>query len=268
MVNVELIYDKDCPNVEGTRGRLKLALAEAGFGAQWQEWERSDAKSPDYVRGYGSPTILVNGKDVAGALPADGAKCCRVYSDKGGEISGVPSSEVITSALLKAKENAAHHRGAAASRTRRYRRILTVFPAIGTVLIPGVSCPACWPAYAGLLSSVGLGFVNYTPYLFPLTLLCLVVVLLSLGFRARRRRVFGPFVLGSAAALIILTGKFIFVWKAATYVGLILLVAASIWNLWSRRTAGGASCPDCVPAAPPQTGPEHKQSRKGVSHER
>ncbi len=81
MVNVELIYDKDCPNVEETRGRLKLALAEADFQAQWQEWERSDAKSPDYVRGFGSPTILVNGKDVAGALPADGAKCCWVYSD-------------------------------------------------------------------------------------------------------------------------------------------------------------------------------------------
>ncbi len=268
MANVELIYDKDCPNVEETRGRLKLALAEAGFGAQWQEWERSDAKSPDYVRGYGSPTILVNGKDVAGALPADGAKCCRVYSDKSGKISGVPSSEVITSVLLKAKENAAHHRGAAASRTRHYRRILTVFPAIGTVLIPGVSCPACWPAYAGLLSSVGLGFVNYTPYLFPLTLLCLIVVLLSLGLRARRHRVFGPLILGSTAALIILTGKFIFVLKAATYVGLILLVAASIWNLWSRRTAGGASCPDCVPAAAPQTELEHKQSQKGVSHER
>ncbi|MBW7991418.1 MAG: MerC domain-containing protein [Planctomycetes bacterium] len=268
MINVELIYDNDCPNVEETRGRLKLALVEAGLQVQWQEWEWSDAKSPDYVRGYGSPTILVNGKDVAGVLPSDGAKCCRVYSDKSREISGVPSSEVITSALLKAKENTAYRRGAATSRTRRYRRILTVFPAIGTVLIPGVSCPLCWPAYAGLLSSVGLGFVNYTPYLFPLTVFCLAVAIFSLGFRARRGRGFGPLVLGSAAALIILTGKFIFVWKAVTYGGLILLVAASIWNLWSRRTAGGASCPDCVPAAVPQTELEHKQPRKEVSHER
>lgn len=31
---------------------------------------------------------------------------------------------------------------------------------------------------------------------------------------------------------------------------------------------GGASCPDCVPAAAPQTEPEHTQSQKGVSHER
>ena len=258
MVNVELIYDKDCPNVEGTRGRLKLALAEAGFGAQWQEWERSDAKSPGYVRGYGSPTILVNGKDVAGALPSDGAKCCRVYSDKSREISGVPSSEVIASALLKAKENTVHLRGAAASHARYYRRILTVFPAIGAVLIPGVSCPVCWPAYAGLLSSAGLGFVNYTRYLFPLTVFCLAVALFSLGLRSRMRRGFGPLILGSGAALIILTGKFIFVWKAATYVGLILLFAASIWNLWTRRTTGGASCPDCVSAAAPQTQPEHR----------
>ena len=174
MVNAELIYDRDCPNVEAARERLKSALVKAGFETQWQEWERSDAESPYYVKKYGSPTILVDGKDVGGALPGDG-KSCRVYSDSDGNFSGVPSLKAITSALSKAREYASRRGSLPTSHAPRYRRILAIFPAIGAVLIPGVSCPLCWPAYAGLLSSLGLGFVNYTPYLFPLTLVCLAV---------------------------------------------------------------------------------------------
>ncbi len=247
MVNAELIYDRDCPNVEAARERLKSALAKAGFETRWQEWERSDTASPDYVKKYGSPTILVDGKDVGGALPGDG-KSCRVYTDSDGNFSGVPSPETIASALSKAKEDTARRRGESASHTGRYRKILAVFPAIGAVLIPGVSCPLCWPAYAGLLSSLGLGFVNYTPYLFPLTLLCLAVAVFSLGFRAWRRHGYGPLVLGFAGAVIISTGKFILAWKAATYVGIIFLISACIWNLLPRKTISGGSCSDCVPA--------------------
>ncbi len=252
MVNAELIYDRDCPNVEPARERLKSALAKAGFETRWQEWERSDAASPDYVKKYGSPTILVDGKDVGGALPGDG-KSCRVYTDSDGNFSGVPSPETIASALSKAKEDTARRKGESASHSGRCRKILAVFPAIGAVLIPGVSCPLCWPAYAGLLSSLGLGFVNYTPYLFPLTLLCLAVAVLSLGFRARRRHGYGPLVLGVAGGAIILTGKFIFAWQAVTYVGIVSLVSACIWNLWPRKTTSSGSCSDCVPAGASRT---------------
>ena len=247
MVNAELIYDGDCPNVEAARERLKSALTKAGFETRWQEWERSDAKSPDYVKKYGSPTILVDGKDVGGALPGDG-KSCRVYTDSDGSFSGVPSPEAIAATLLKVKEDASRRGSAVRSYARRYRRILAVFPAIGAVLIPGLSCPLCWPAYAGLLSSLGLGFVNYTPYLFPLTLLCLAVAVLSLGFRAQRRHGYGPLIIGFVGGVIILTGKFILTRQAVTYVGIVFLVSACIWNLWPRRTISGDSCSDCVPA--------------------
>lgn len=268
MVDVELIYDSDCPNVEEMRVRLKLALARVGLEAQWQEWERSDDKSPDYVRRYGSPTVLIGGKDVAGAFPESGAKCCRVYSDGDGKISGVPLLEVIISALLKAKGRGLASAGVGFAHRSKWRGGLGIFPVIGSVLIPGISCPACWPAYAAFLSSMGLGFINYTPYLFPLMLLCLVVALLSLGFHARGRRGFGPLVLGSASTLIILAGKFIFAWRAVTYGGVVLLVAASIWNLWPRKMADGVCCSDCVPAAAPRTKLEHRQTPKEVSYER
>ena len=67
MPAVEFIYDPDCPNAEEARQQLLRALAEAGMKLDVQEWNRAAPESPDYVQRYGSPTILVNKKDVAGA---------------------------------------------------------------------------------------------------------------------------------------------------------------------------------------------------------
>ena len=64
---------------------------------------------------------------------------------------------------------------------------LAVLPGIGAALLPAVTCPACWPAYAGLLSALGLGFANYTPYLLPLTIVFLTVALGALGYQALQR---------------------------------------------------------------------------------
>ena len=97
---VELIYDPDCPNVEGARQAIRDALAQAGEPLNWQEWNRADPLSPDHARQYGSPTILVDGKDVAGAAPAH-ANCCRVYADLTGQLRGVPTVQVILEALAE-----------------------------------------------------------------------------------------------------------------------------------------------------------------------
>jgi len=84
---------------------------------------------------------------------------------------------------------------------------------------------------------MGLAFLMKTTYLLPLTTALLFVAVGSLAFRARRRRGYGPFVLGTAAALLLLTGKFIYQSNPAMYVSAGLLFAASIWNAWPRRTA-------------------------------
>ncbi len=68
-MKVDLIYDADCPNVAAARSQLLAAFARAGRAARWSEWDRGRPDSPGYVRGYGSPTILVDGRDVAGAEP-------------------------------------------------------------------------------------------------------------------------------------------------------------------------------------------------------
>lgn len=123
---------------------------------------------------------------------------------------------------------------------------VATLPGIGMALLPKLTCPACWPAYAGVLSSLGLGFVNYSPYLLPLTALFLILAVASLGFRANSRRGYGPFIMGTVAALILLIGKFIFASEAALYGGIALLTAASLWNSWPLRKEGSGSCPACA----------------------
>jgi hypothetical protein len=98
---VELVYDRDCPNVDAARAVLHCAFAEIGIAPAWVEWDRSDRDSPGYVREYGSPTILVNGQDVAGDEPNVEADCCRLYTSDAGGLRGVPPVAQIVAAMRK-----------------------------------------------------------------------------------------------------------------------------------------------------------------------
>jgi mercuric ion transport protein len=108
MYHVTLIYDPDCPNVEAARQALREALTQSGEPPAWQEWNRADPASPSSARQYGSPTILVNGEDVAGAAPVQ-ADCCRVYADPAGQLRGVPAVGVILTGLRRALHDDKEH---------------------------------------------------------------------------------------------------------------------------------------------------------------
>jgi mercuric ion transport protein len=98
-VRIELIYDRDCPNVERARANLKMALVLAGCDERWVEWDRGDAASPAYVRRHGSPTLLLDGADVGGMAEGCGGAACRVYRGGEGDLVGAPPVERIARAL-------------------------------------------------------------------------------------------------------------------------------------------------------------------------
>jgi hypothetical protein len=100
MKKIELIYDRECPNVEKARRNLQVALIRSGLPQIWKEWDRNESSSPTYAKNFGSPTILVDEKDVAGASEAEGNNC-RVYLSDLNSIQGVPPVEQIVSALEK-----------------------------------------------------------------------------------------------------------------------------------------------------------------------
>lgn len=119
-------------------------------------------------------------------------------------------------------------------------QLASLLPAVGAALLPKLTCPACWPAYAALLSALGVGFIDYTPYLLPLTLVFLVVTLAILAWRPRRG--YAPLVLGLFASGAMLIGKFLFDSDIAAYAGVALLVGASTWNAWPRKSAIRCKC--------------------------
>ena len=122
-------------------------------------------------------------------------------------------------------------------------------PGILFAFLPNLACPACWPAYAGLLSALGLGFLLDTTYMLPLTLVFLVIAVGVLAFRARTRRGYGPFAAGLLAAAIVIAGKFVFESGPAMYVGIAILIASSLWNGWPRGRVDAGVCPACGPPA-------------------
>lgn len=259
MPRVELIYDMNCPNVQGARKALVAGFVEAGLPPSWTEWDRKSAESPGHVRQYGSPTILVDGEDVAGAEPVDDADSCRVYQHGSGVLRGVPAVERVAAALGNARASAPENLG---KDRRGAWRFSAVLPGIGAALVPVGACPACLPVYVGIVSSFGLGFLlDSTTHLLPVTAALFGLALFALALRARTRRGYGPFLLGFASVCVVLVFKFAYVFDKLVYAGLLGLVAASIWNAWPRTRNEVGSCPKCVPqerATEPESAPERR----------
>lgn len=120
----------------------------------------------------------------------------------------------------------------------RWRDLLSAVPAVVVALLPRLACPCQMPAYAGLISSMGLAFLMETVYLFPLTAMCLTFSLGGLAIRAKRRGKYTLFISGLFGAILLMVGKFVFDWPVAFYGGLSLLLIASLWNSWPPKKPG------------------------------
>lgn len=91
---------------------------------------------------------------------------------------------------------------------------------------------------AGILSSMGLGFIMVTEVMLPVTI---VFMLFSVGILlrgAKKRRGYKPFFLGFCGALMIIFGNFLFKSDVVTLAGIIQLVVASIWHASPRGWLG------------------------------
>lgn len=107
MPDVELVYDQDCPNVAQARANLVAAFAQANVAPRWSEHLIGDA--PPHARGFGSPTILVDGHDVAGAS-AGASDCCRIYVTEDRALTGAPDVATIADAIAAAAGTEASRR--------------------------------------------------------------------------------------------------------------------------------------------------------------
>ena len=88
---VELVYFEGCPHAQVARDVLAAALSEIGLPEEWTEWDLADPDTPECVRRFGSPTVLVNELDVTGEGPGVSAMACRA--------DGAPGVEAVLTAL-------------------------------------------------------------------------------------------------------------------------------------------------------------------------
>ena len=97
-LSVELIIADYCPNVDASRALIEDTLMHLGLPIHWEEWWVGDVHMPMHCQGYGSPTILVNGIDVAGWGQTQFTEACAVYSTVY-TVRGMPTSEELISAM-------------------------------------------------------------------------------------------------------------------------------------------------------------------------
>jgi hypothetical protein len=102
-MKLTFLYYEECPSHEQALERLRAVMAAEDISA---EVEIIKVETDEQARRYnfvGSPTILVNGRDIDPPAPeAIPALTCRAFQLEDGRISPLPSVDMIRRALWDA----------------------------------------------------------------------------------------------------------------------------------------------------------------------
>jgi mercuric ion transport protein len=74
---IQLLAFEGCPLADAARANLEQALSHCGISG-YRTVDIFDPETPDELRGWGSPTILIDGIDVGGQHKGNGVGC-RIY---------------------------------------------------------------------------------------------------------------------------------------------------------------------------------------------
>ena len=102
-MRVEVLDVSECPSHLGAVKLVKEVLAAEGVATDIHEVLVSDERMASELKFLGSPTIRINGRDVAGESQTakNFALSCRLYP--GSKQIGLPPAEVIYLAVLEAR---------------------------------------------------------------------------------------------------------------------------------------------------------------------
>src|SRR5258708_5940722 len=112
----------------------------------------------------------------------------------------------------------------------------------GTVLLSVIlsffpKCPFCWAAYMSIFSTLGLASIPYLPWLQPVMMAFFLVNIFTLFMIARKRKNYTSFAFSVTGALLIIVSKFMTTSLLLTYLGLLTIITASLWNLVFKKLA-------------------------------
>ena len=102
-MKVEVLYVSECPSYAAAVKLVKDVLAAAGVTTDIHEVLVRDEEMASELRFLGSPSIRINGRDVAGdvLLEKNFGLSCRLYP--GSLHFGLPSAEMVHRAVLEAR---------------------------------------------------------------------------------------------------------------------------------------------------------------------
>jgi mercuric ion transport protein len=169
MTKISLLYFPDCPNAALARAAIREAIEAEHLAAELEEIDISREDLPPALRGWGSPTILVDGADIDGGSPAPGAVSCRLYKE------GLPSVAQIRARIRSA--------------TKPARSSSLPILSIGGALVAALGASACCvvPAVLAAAGISGAGFASSFVLLRPY-FLAATAAALGLGFWLAYRR--------------------------------------------------------------------------------
>lgn len=105
MLKVRFLYSEECPSHDEALRRLQKVLEEEGIDAQIEVVKVEtieEAKRESYP---GSPTILIDGRDIDPIDNPQYAPSCRAYRLEDGRISPLPSIQMIRKSVRVAGES-------------------------------------------------------------------------------------------------------------------------------------------------------------------
>lgn len=105
-MKVEVLFVADCPSHPAAVKLVKHVLDAEGVEAEIHEVLVRDEGMANELGFYGSPTIRIDGRDIAGESQdaRSFALSCRLYP--GSKQVGLPPAEMIHRAVLKARQGA------------------------------------------------------------------------------------------------------------------------------------------------------------------
>jgi predicted Zn-dependent protease len=101
---IEFLWWEGCPSTDRALGELREALADVGMDGTGVRTREIKTDQDAAAAGFrGSPTILIEGVDVAGAQPDEPTGLtCRVYRRRDGRISPTPDPDDLRESLRRA----------------------------------------------------------------------------------------------------------------------------------------------------------------------
>jgi hypothetical protein len=105
-MRVSFLFYEDCPSHERALERLREVLDEKGIDANVEVVGVESEEQAQELRFVGSPTIQLNGQDIAPPPPdSQYALTCRAYHIEDGRISPLPSPDTIRRAIDAAEKS-------------------------------------------------------------------------------------------------------------------------------------------------------------------